>query len=104
MPVKIFHNRYLFIRMPEKEENYRNIYKLVIDGFSKLYGYVSLGHARIKVVEFYSKKGVLILRVDSRFHNHLITAIKYVSIKNDLGLEVMGSSQTLRQGRKRFIG
>jgi len=101
MPIKMFHNRYLFIRIADR--HYKDVYKLIIDGFSKLYGYVSLGHARIKIVELYDKEGVLILRVDSKFHNHLITAIKYVSINIGLELEIMGSSSTLRQGRMRFI-
>ena len=102
MPVKIFHNRYLFVKIDDTKDTYIDIYSEIQNVFVSLYGYISLGLSRLKLVQYISDKKILILRIDSKYHDHLVTSLIYLSIIKDVKIDYIGSSSTLRQGKRKY--
>jgi len=100
LPVKIYHDRYVFLEV-KGEFNSIFFMDIVSNIFKEFFGIVALGLSRLKIA--YSNNEYIVLRVDSRYLNKLITVIKYIESKGIADIRYRGFSTTLRRGKNKYF-
>ena len=98
MPVKTIHRRYVFFKV-NASFTPRNL----IDEFRELYGAVDYSLSGLKTVEFLEDEGIFIFSISSRYLTKLVAAATLLSIKNNMPIWLIGVSNTLKSGKKRFL-
>ena len=69
--------------------------------FKEFFGIIALGLSRLKIA--YSDNKYIVLRIDSKYLNKLITVIKYIESKGIVDIRYQGFSSTLRQGKNKYF-